>query len=404
MMDATMPKTYRAFLTGAAAVLAALAVAPSSASAQEDARWLPWIGCWESADPYADESMICVRPVAGGAEMLSLLEGEVVSREILTADGRPSAVDMEGCTGSRTARFSEDARRLFTTSELTCEGEFDRSGRGLMALTSPASWIDVQVVDAGGRDMAWVQHYRPAAPDRVEAAGMSGLATGREMAVRTARRAAAAAVDLADVVEASREVGNEAAKAWISETGDPFDLDGETLVELADAGVAPDVIDVMVAVSYPEHFVVNQEDARPERLADEGGYDPYAHRVRLGVYSYWGSPFFYDPFYSPYRYGYGYGYGYPYGGSWGYGYRPTVVVVSPTGQSDQGRGRFVRGQGYTRSGSGSSGSRPAVRTGGGSRPSASAGSRSRGSSGSRGTSTGRTAKRRGGGGGGGFFP
>jgi hypothetical protein len=190
------------------------------------------------------------------------------------------------------------------------------------------------------------------------------------------------------------------------------------LIEMADSGVPPSVIDVVVAVSYPEKFVINEGGSSERRPAEAG---PRTASPGLG-YSRRLSPFA-DPFYDSYgrygyssfgrygygsfygsRFGYGRGYGYSgyglgYGGGYagGYGggaYGSPIIVVERRG-SDSGRaaGRVVRGGGYAaaRGSSASTGRSARPRSSGSSRSSepaaASARSRSSGSSGSSGSSS-----------------
>lgn len=369
---------FRTLFAGAFLLVVA-ATAASPLAAQEDARWLPWVGCWEAMGEAGAGEMLCIRPAIDGVEFLTVDGEEVVSTETLPSDGRLHAVEREGCVGSQSARFSSDRGRVFITSEMTCEGEFQRETTGLMAMTSPSTWIDVQAVEAGGRDVAWVRHYRLAPRARVEATGLSAMTSGRGMAVSTARYQASAAVSLDDVMEAREHVHPEAVKAWVAELNDPFDLDGETLVELADAGLEPEIIDVMVAVTWPEHFRLDRDAAEADRYVDD--YDRWPNRGYGPRYGYWGSRMYYDPFYS--RYGYG-SYGY-----YGY-YGPSVIVVSPSDGARSTGGRMVKGRGYTRPGS-----TPSVRSGGGSSGSVGSGSATKER-----TPTGRKAKPKGGGSGG----
>ena len=132
-----------------------------------------------------------------------------------------------------------------------------------------------------------------------------------------------------------------------------------------DAGVSDAVIDVVVAVSFPEHFAVDSDED---------------HRDRH--YGYWGSPFYYGSYYG----GWGYGrYGY-YGRYGGY-YNPVVVTVGPNRRS--GGGRMVAGKGY-RGPRDSGSSKGGSTVQGGSKKSGSS------SAGSSRRSTGRKAKPRGG--------
>ena len=164
------------------------------------------------------------------------------------------------------------------------------------------------------------------------------------------------------------------------------------MIDLEAAGVSKHVIDVVVAVSFPDQFALNRGDVE-ERQARR---PVYAAGPGYG----WGGfrrSLFYDPFY------YGYGYGYPgyYGYSYGRygGYAPARIYVGRSAGSTGGR--VVQGRGYTQrrggtvSGGSSGGSYnpPRARSGGSNPP---ARVRSGGSSGGKASSGGRKARRRGG--------
>lgn len=394
-------------LAGAGLLLAWTATA--GVAQQADSRWLPFLGCWEAVGEMGaavDESMLCVRPSleAPGVEMLGVTEtGRVTARETVRADGQRQEFTQEGCEGWQAGEFSGDASRVYLRSEQVCEGEVRRTSSGVLSMVTPYEWVDVQEVSIEDEGSTWSMRYRLVSDERAEAAGFGDVLEGREMAVRSARIAAARNPDVDDVIEVHDHVGPGAAQAWAVESGSRFDLDAEEVVRLADAGVPGDVIDVVVAVSYPSRFALDR-DARVTEVQPDAGED-YADRHPYGTYY---DPYRWDPFY----YGYGrFGYnrlGYsPWGARSGYYggfYRPVVVRVEP--RQDGPRGRVVDGRGWIPGGSGDSGGRAVRRSGGGSTGAAAGSSTgtstSRGSAGSsRGSSTGRRAKRRGGGGGGG---
>ncbi|MCG6956102.1 MAG: hypothetical protein LJF04_08930 [Gemmatimonadetes bacterium] len=383
------------FLLGLGLGLSALVgLSPRPVAAQAaDSRWLPWLGCWQAEDAPSDAGLLCVRPLDGqsSVEILRVTGTDVVSREVVWADGQQHETTREGCNGWEKGTFSSDGARVFLSSSHTCEGGAERTGGGIMALVSPTEWLDVRYLGMGEDRTPWVQRYRAATDQQAEAAGMGGILADRAWAVRTARMAAAAAPSVDDVIEASQEEPAEVVQAWVAERKAPLKLDAKELERMADAGVAPDVIDVAVAVSYPSHFTVRAEP-RGEESADRS--------FRGSYYPGWGfDPFYYrygyDPlYYGAYGYGYGWG-GYPVGYYGGYGYTP-VIVISNNDQNplSQQHGRFVPGRGYTRGGSsGSSGAS-------GSAARAPARSGSTGATSGSSSSSGRTAHRRGGGGGG----
>jgi len=381
---------------------------PAAVSAQDvDSRWLPWLGCWEAADEGGEVTpLLCIRPLADGrgVELTTWSEGELVSSEAIHTDGVPREADREGCSGVEEARFSEDGRRVYMKSDYLCEGGSSRAATGLLAMVNPMEWVDIKVVQVSGQRMPWALRYRMARASREAEVGMGDVVATRAMSVRAARMAASGPLTEDDVLEIVREAGPEATEALLVERGDPFDVDAELLVRLADAGVPANVIDVVVAVSYPERFVLNAgavEEAERDRTYAAGPM-PYGGSYR---WSFW-NPYFYDPFYYGYGYGYGmYGYSpYSFGGYGGYGgyYRPTTIIIEPRPTETASQIQMVRGRGYTRGGSGQAApSTGGDRSSGGSISSGGSGSSSAGgSSGATGGSTRRVAKPRGGGGGG----
>lgn len=350
-----------------------------------DARWLPFVGCWQPIDAGEEAGLLCFRQVGQGVEMFNVVDGEIASTELIGADGTPRAVTAEGCTGFESLRFSEDGQRIFTRSELTCGDEI-RAGSGVMAFVEMERWIDVRSLQIEGEPVAWVQGYELADADDLAAQGVADPAAFDPNLVRATRLRAARAIEVDDVEEAVRQSDARAVEVWVAAQEDGFELDGEELVRLADAGVPASVTDVMIAVSYPDRFVLSPEGGA---TASERSREAYAAGYRPGFGAY-----LWDPYYRPIGFGYYryapfgyYGYGpYPvYGGY--YGYRPVTVIVEPA--PDTG-GRMVPGRGYTRGASSSGGSDTAApRASVGSSPSGGSSQPARSSSGN--SSSGRSS-------------
>ena len=412
-------------------------VAPMAGAQEVDSRWTPWVGCWQAVDETASAPLLCVVPLAGepAIEMLTVVDGQVLTRELIFADGQEHEVSREGCEGWERAEFSDDSHRVYIHSELSCGAggaggaRGVRNSTGVLSMVTPFEWLDVRTVDVDGQSVPWVLKYRLASREDFRAAGQADLIGAQGTDSRLARVAASVPITLDDVVEASGKVSAETVQVWVVERGEPFNLDASRLIRMADAGVPPNVIDVVVAVSYPQKFVVNDDGGR---LAEAGlgrrslgyrrglnpfvdpFYDPYS---RYGYYSPYGSFGYGLGYYGGYGYGYGgYGFsrigglyggyglgGYNYGGYYG-GYGGPIVVVGRRSGADSGarEGRVVRGGGYTSAGGGgqSTGRSAQPRSSGASaRSSGSSGASARsaparGSSGSSGRSTGRTARPR----------
>ena len=376
-------------LLGIVAPLALARPAEAALPAAQESSWLAWIGCWEgSAEVGGDEAasfVVCFRPLTtgGGVEIRTYTDGDLVSTEQMIADGAAHAVEEGGCTGERTARWSSDGARVFLSSELSCGGGITRGTRGLLSiLPGGEAWVEVQSVRAGdGSPLVGIRTFVPAPEDALAAGPILDPTAGIEIAVATARSQAAGALTPDALVEIVGQTGSDVTNAFLIERGEPFGLDRASLVALAARGVPGEVVDVMVAVSYPERFQVaageDIAELSPERETGGPAAAPGAwpRRRWFRGYSPWGLG--YDPYWDPFfsssyrlRYGgYGYGYGpYGYGGGYGYGYgpygygglggtyrAPSLVVIQPPTVTD--RTTLSRNRGVVRSGDGGGPSR-----------------------------------------------
>jgi hypothetical protein len=336
-------------------------VLPAVAHAQQiDARWRPWLGCWQLLDesvrqplPFAAAALgaanartsreaagirVCVAPApegngVSGVTLTTTVEGQPALEQTIVADGNPHPLSEAECRGTQRAEWSRSGGRLFARAEVTCSDQTSRTVSGL-AMISGGVWTDVQSVDVGGRENIRVRRYQ-----------------------RTASSAASIAPELGtsqftieDVKEAVTKISPRAVEAALVESEATFALNSRALLDLDKAGVPDSVIDLMVAVSYPKHFVVQRRENLFSTFAT--AYDPWSLSAAPYLPYFWPSYYPYDSLYSYYdRYGsYYYApFGYSYWGSYGGSYYPGFVTVDP-GQPDAptGAGRAINGVGYTR--------------------------------------------------------
>ena len=446
-------RSFRIFHTGAVAlgalVIGSLLGAGTAGAQATDPRWHPWLGCWNAGDARtsssggATDGMVCFVPASGGpgVDVVVIDQGKVSHRDGLNPTGQRAPKTVENCPGWESAVWSVDDRRLLSRMEYTC-GKITMKGSNIFAMSSEGDWIEVRGTIVGANSTVRVVRYSPTGVALAQATGAARsdsmpyvIVPQKGVNSRYSRLAIGEPVDPDAVLDVVEHVDLPVAEAWLNELGQGFTLDARQLVHLADAGMPPKVIDLMVALSYPKQFAVRR--AAPDRTMtgagagafDYGpsqrygnaldcgyGYLPTMYGFNLGD-CYWG--------YSRYgygygqRYGYGSGYGYPgYGypgyGSPGYGYggyywgqTPIVIVPAGPAASPQPRGQAVNGAGYTRRPGGGDGSGEAVRPrapvrepgssvgspsqSGGSNPSTSAGASAGSSSGG---DDGRTAKPR----------
>lgn len=418
----------RAITTGglaAAALLLGATAAGAQESAATDGRWMALVGCWAPAEQAGGPAAVCVLPAGGSAvELLTVAGGQVRERERIDATGAALPTAREGCAGTDEARWSADGRRLFLRSAHACDG-VKLGATGIVAMVSADEWLDVRGASmAGGPPDVRVRRYRTLVDRAVLPAELQARldAVARPTVQAAARAAAAADVTTREVTEAARAVDAPVVEAWVLARGEALAVDARRLEAMADAQVPDQVIDAVVAVSFPRHFVIDasREVAPREPAADStrpvtapiygtGALDRplycqslmYSARRECWGYSQfgWAQQQFAGAGFLPGPW-YGYGFGYdPYG--------PPVIV--PRGREGP-RGRAVKGRGYTRTDDGgepstgsarprtertTSGTSASSGSSGGSR-SSSGGSTTRASGGesksSSGSSTGRTAR------------
>ncbi len=358
-------RSSRASAMLAAALLLGSAVAGAQETqlASTDGRWTPWVGCWQASSrdavslemaPNKAAPVVCFVPASGtGMVDLVTINGATADApEHIDANGARREVSREGCKGWETAEFSPDAKRIYLHSEHLC-GNRTRTSTGIMSMSPNGEWLDVQGVKVESHTGVRVVHYGRVPVSPALSADLRSKLDGQKMATATAILAAGDSVRIPDVIEASRKVAPLVVQTWLAQRGQGFNVDAKRLTQLAEAKVPTNVIDVMVALSYPQAFAINLAQADGQMIQTSGNTQVAVDEpLRNGptVFMSW------DPFYNS-NYGY-YGYGYRYGlygfnngyaGNWYTGSPVVIVRPADTNAGErETRGRMVRGSGYTR--------------------------------------------------------
>lgn len=376
-----------------------------------DSRWLSWLGCWQIEDDpsVAPSVLTCLRPGDTGAiEMVSVAGVELAFTRTIRADGFRHPVEEPACRGWQSYAWATTGPRLYSRAELACDDSTTRTVSGMSLMAPGGAWLEIQFVNAGESSALTVRRYRRTSDVAAAAAGVPSLPGSlAARSLRSARTVEPTRWTVPDVIEASAIVEAPVIEAALYETGDRFDLDSAALVSLDDAGVPADVIDLMVALSYPGDVVIDRPFGGAEVYeAAPGGAGYRSDRFDdVEVYNHYASPFGHYYAWSPYDalypwglYPYGYSpfyVSYGYGTRWGGrghrlfgsdrfgggrnrgrdGERPSTSVVSPRGYTRRpalpagdtslsggavGGGRSV-GMGSGARGSGASGSSSGIR-------------------------------------------
>jgi hypothetical protein len=257
-------------------------VAPTASAQSADPRWTPYLGCWAPMEQGQSNAQtiglarsygtpreaVCVLPTDAPhvVNVVSVVNGRKVGGEPVNASGTKVERETEGCTGWEKATFSGDGHRVLLRSEFRCPGDIVRKSSGVFATSAKGAWIDVEGLEVNGANGVRVVRLRDIGMTAASLRRLAVAATGDSVsldgtglppaATTTLRAAASTGLDVQSVVEVSRYVDAGVAESWLVAQGEKFTADGRSLVKMADAGVPPGMLDMMVAMAYPKQFAI----------------------------------------------------------------------------------------------------------------------------------------------------
>jgi hypothetical protein len=189
----------------------------------------------------------------------------VVSRDRLDASGRPRAIEQPGCQGFATGEWAPGRARVYLRQDYSC-GDVKGSSTRLIAISPSGEWIDIEGVRAGGGSLNRVVKRHDVALPADVPLEVSRALGNRQLAVSTARAAAAAPLTTADVVEALHDVDAGVVRTWLIQTGSHFALTGAQATALVQANVPSSVLQAMMGDTRSDQ---ERAAAEASRGADE---------------------------------------------------------------------------------------------------------------------------------------
>ena len=352
-----------AFAEAQAQITRSAPATPAAATAQTDPRFAYWLGCWRLEDDLVGTgARVCITPDDRNGVKLQTLAGTARgSDEVIIADGVARPISDPECKGTERAEWSSDGLRVFRFTDVTCGKDPLRKVSSVAFLTRGPAWVNVQLVDGGPSKSVRVQRYRRAIDQTLADGSKAPLPSARMLAAAPPADGTDWNVD--DVIEASAKLPADAVQAAITEDRGPYELSKKNLVAMNKASVPETVIDLMIALTYPQRFVVQRAGGgsyAPSGISTGGGwFDPFmmsplayssmddcygmGYRTYYATCGSYYSPYgsIYNGYYNGYNNGYG-GYYPGYGGGW------VVVDPSPgTPVTPATEGRVVNGRGYT---------------------------------------------------------
>jgi len=344
------------------ALLLAASFAPR-AQAQADPRWRAWLGCWTmvQADSAAPGTAMCVVPATGtsAVDIVQIADLQVIARSHIDADASRHPSVRDNCGGWDRAEWSPDGWQLLLHAEHDCAGGEHRVTTAIMQMQGGGEWVTVLGANAAGRRSVQVQHYRMALGDLAIPEEVI-VALDDSLAARPVVRVAdVPTIGTAEIIAANQQVDLFVLEAWLATGADPVRFNGRQMVQLADGGVQPSTIDVLVGLANPGVFRVAARPPVREQIGGAGApgavFFPVGYPRGAASYVYSDSAMRCNAFYnmwqmSPteYRYTSAYCGGYRYGQGYGwYDQQPQVQVVAGSGAHAAPSGRAVNGRGYT---------------------------------------------------------
>ena len=327
-----------------------------------DSRWFPWIGSWrlisntvnEDDSSLEGEFLLKIEPGNdyGSIAMTGSQDGLILfDRKMVTIGSRQPIAD-DGCTGWYEHSWSDTGRHPLFHSESKCAEGPRRIISGISIFTGSGKWSDIHLTQSGEEKIITIRRYK-----RADSNWIDPRIEGK-VVLTGARAGSTANLSINEVIELTGKVAPEVMEAALLELHQPFEINAKTLGRLADADVPPQIVDLMVALSFPDRFIVERRTIAPTqrpKLTRSSYYGTYPG-PSFGFWSLY-DPWF--PYYwaSSYCWLFGYwgsgwgawlGWGYPGWGYPGWGYSGWGWPYYPGGGYAIDRGRLIANQGYSR--------------------------------------------------------
>jgi hypothetical protein len=330
--------------------LQAAGVSDNGSAKISDSRLLPWVGSWRlvsntvnrKSEDLNGNYLLKIDPTAGGKSLAMKVfqDKKVLFEDTIIPDGVRQPLKDKNCSGWYSYSWSDTGKRLLFESESACPDSPRQKMSGISLINEKQEWLDIQLLQSNDERIITIRRYSPL----ISAQGVAGYSSAD---IRKARYVAASNFSINEIIELNDKVASEVLEASLLELRKPFTINSKTLVRLADSNVPDSVIDLMVAISFPDKFYIERDTvptiarAEPSRSEPARGYTaaPYA------PYSYYS---FYDPYF-PWRWT-----PYTYSLYWdsGWGIWPAYLYYPASGGGSSGwderdGGRLVAGRGYT---------------------------------------------------------
>ena len=319
----------------------------------------PWAGVWTIMEdspslPAMEANQAAVveirlTPDGMGLDISRKSPNQPDVREVLIPDGNKRPVEEQNCSGWRSAHLIAEAGLIVESSEMNCKDAASVATSSLRMILAADRIADILALKAGGQTRLAVrrlsfEHDLLSAPD--SQTGWKAVAARTELSTPWS---------IGTIIRLSKIVDIQLLQAALLEKKARLNLTPGSLKEMKAAGLPNGIIDLLVALAYPDQFHIEnngQVELRPWIVSSPGSAGPSS--MPPFPLSYYPGAFY--NCYSPY----GYFYGFPYSGL--YSAASCITYYSPfwwdypiyvPGNGDgvgsvggDGGGRLTADQGY----------------------------------------------------------
>ncbi len=225
---------------------------------QEVSSWTPWIGCWTRIGDEDVQSILCMLPSDEYQAVEAMWIGSegVLRRETIRADAQRYSASLDECRGWAEGQFSENERRVYLKSEYTCVNDDSIAHWHALALHSQGSMLSVQAVKTGDSLVTGIDRYWRIQNEVLDTIGLGELVRRFVEPNPYLTRLAGTELEASDLIELAFVMPSQIAVLLTIELGVTAAMRADDIFQLRSAGVPDNLIDVVVARSYPEWFAV----------------------------------------------------------------------------------------------------------------------------------------------------
>ncbi|HEY5062141.1 MAG TPA: hypothetical protein VII52_11435, partial [Gemmatimonadaceae bacterium] len=184
---------------------------------------------------------------SSAVDMLTILHGRVLTRDRLDASGRPHVISGQGCDGFESVTWSSTGHRAYLRADYTCVGGTKGTSRTVLALSPTGDWLNVAEVQSGGGSIVSVDRRRDVGPGSDVPPDVARAAGRQQLAVTTARAAAAAPITPEEIIDALHNLDAPVIRSWLAASDQRFVFDQHQLLALARAGAPPSVMQTVMS-------------------------------------------------------------------------------------------------------------------------------------------------------------